>query len=730
VVRAQPLFSGHVQPHLPAELGFYDLRVPEVREQQAAMARAFGIHGFCYYYYWFNGRRLLDRPLREMLESGRPDFPFCLCWANENWTRNWDGESEHILLEQKHSLASDQEFFHDVLPILQDPRYIRFAGKPVLLVYRVDKLPSPRDTARAWRDLAAQAGLPGLHLCAVETSGFGDPRTRGFDALVEFPPNSYATDNIAWRLAGMHPEFRGRVSEYRDMVAQSLAHQPEYPYHRAVMSMWDNTPRRHYDGTVFHMATPHAYEQWLRGHVSRLRERGEKETLVFINAWNEWGEGAHLEPDRHNGFAFLEATAAALELPATGAPAVDESRLTLAPAAAPVVASPAPARSQTGKEGWVLVVHDAHRHGAQYHALAIAREFQRRGLSFSVLLRQGGELESEFARCAELFHLPDEIRHYGSQAGALARIQQQLAAAGRVRCLGNTVVTGDVTAFLHLRGFPGATLVNELPTLIATYGFEVQARQAAEHSEVLVFPSDYVRRQFLTAYPAPQARSVIRPQGVLKSNPHLTQRARARAEVARRYSLRSKQQLVVTVGYGDLRKGPDLFLNVAKQVIAQPGLDATAFLWVGNFVPELKAWLLHDLEHSGLAGRVFLTGFQEDDGLYLAAADLFLLPSREDPFPNVMLSALEAGLPVVAFAGSGGADEALADGCGCLVPYLDTTAMAAAVANLLNDPAARRTLGERASARARDAYDFKHYVTDLLALLPVPGAGPRKPGRK
>src|SRR5690606_29540683 len=155
VVRATPLFDGHLQPRRPADLGFYDLRVPEVREQQAALARGYGIHGFCYYYYWFGGRRLLGRPLDEMLASGRPDFPFCICWANENWTRRWDGDERDVLIAQDHSPESDLRFILDVLPILRDPRYIHYDGKPVLLVYRANILPDPRRTTDTWRATCA-----------------------------------------------------------------------------------------------------------------------------------------------------------------------------------------------------------------------------------------------------------------------------------------------------------------------------------------------------------------------------------------------------------------------------------------------------------------------------------------------------------------------------------------------------------------------------------------------
>jgi ubiquinone/menaquinone biosynthesis C-methylase UbiE/glycosyltransferase involved in cell wall biosynthesis len=716
VIRARPLFHGHHQPHLPADMGFYDLRLPEVREQQAAMARAYGIGAFCYYYYWFNGRKLLDRPLREIMESGRPDFPFCLCWANENWTRNWDGEDKKVLLEQKHSLESDLDFIEDVLPILQDPRYLRFQGKPVLLVYRVDRLTDPQATAQAWRERSVRAGLPGLHLCAVETVGFGDPRHRGFDALVEFPPNSYATDNIAWRLSGVHPEFRGHIAEYRDMLTQSLKHQPEYPYHRAVMGMWDNTPRRRLASTIFRHASPEAYTEWLRGHLDRARERGEAESLIFINAWNEWGEGAHLEPDRELGYAFLDATRVAL-----GA----EPGVETAPEAADPSPSQAAAR-QKESSGLALVVHDAHRHGAQYIALAIARTMHARQVPVHIILRQNGELTPEFERYGRVHVLPELIRQYGTDQAAFATVLDALGQANVHRAICNTVVTGAIASELKHHGFQVLGLVHELPTLIEALGYTNLAKQIAAAADGLIFPAQVVRDAFVRCFRVNSTPLLIRPQGVLRPNPYLERRAWARKQVAERHSLPGDYRLVINCGFGDLRKGPDLFLAVAKEVLRAPGMEHTHFAWLGSIPDEMLHWCRHDIAAAGLAGRIHLAGFQEDTALYMAAADVFALTSREDPFPTVNLEALEAGLPVVAFADAGGAPEILLQGAGVVVPYLDVHSMAEAVRCLLQDETRRRQLGACGAELIRRDYSLDGYVDVLLSQFESASA-PVKP---
>jgi lipopolysaccharide biosynthesis protein len=313
VTRALPAFAGHRQPRLPADLGFYDLRLAEVRDQQSALARSYGIHGFCYYYYWFGGRRLLERPLDAVLATGRPDFPFCICWANENWTRRWDGLEQEVLMPQDHSPESDRRFILDVMPILSDSRYIRRAGRPVLLVYRPDILPDPQRTVATWRETARAHGLPGLHVVGCQTFGTEDPGPLGFDAAVEFPPHNIRGGRLDSTVAGLHPDFRGKLHDYREAVSYfSQRADPPYLLHRSAMVGWDNTPRRGLHAHVWHHATPDAYGGWLRTAIERSSDPEDPEPLVFVNAWNEWAEGAVLEPDQTWGHTFLQETRRAL----------------------------------------------------------------------------------------------------------------------------------------------------------------------------------------------------------------------------------------------------------------------------------------------------------------------------------------------------------------------------------------------------------------------------------
>lgn len=325
VVKARPQFSGHYQPHLPADLGFYDLRMPEVRQAQADLAREYGIHGFCYYHYWFEGKRLLERPFDEVLESGKPDFPFCLCWANENWARTWDGDGDLFLIKQTYSEQDDRKHIHWLASAFRDPRYIRIGGKPLFLVYRASRLPNARRTTELWREEAMRLGVGELFLCRVESyKDFGDPGEHGFDAAVEFQPDFARMDEplyqkrrwlLARRLRLIHRAFdENSILDYDWVVKRMLSKEdPPYLLFPCVTPSWDNTARRKKGAIILRDSTPQSYERWLRTVMKRTICRPREERIVFINAWNEWAEGCHLEPCQKWGRAYLEATKRAIE---------------------------------------------------------------------------------------------------------------------------------------------------------------------------------------------------------------------------------------------------------------------------------------------------------------------------------------------------------------------------------------------------------------------------------
>jgi lipopolysaccharide biosynthesis protein len=314
VTRALPQFEGHAQPRLPGELGFYDLRLADAMRRQMQLAREYGVGAFCSYFYWFAGKTLLETPLQQWLADPTLDLPLCLCWANENWSRRWDGRADDILIGQRHSPADDLAFIEHVARYLADPRYLRVGGKPLLLVYRPGLLPDPKATAARWREWCRANGIGEIQLAYVQSFDRVNPRTIGFDAAVEFPPNNTTLAPITARQHLLNPDYRGDVHDWRELARQSMAQpEPAYPRYPGVNPGWDNEPRRSGGGRVFAHASPRAYRDWLRHAISVAQRRFPAQPLVFINAWNEWAEGAVLEPDSRLGHAWLEATRTALQ---------------------------------------------------------------------------------------------------------------------------------------------------------------------------------------------------------------------------------------------------------------------------------------------------------------------------------------------------------------------------------------------------------------------------------
>jgi GT2 family glycosyltransferase len=317
VAKARPNFAGHEQPLLPADLGFYDLRLPEAMMAQASLARRYGIHGFCFYYYWFGGKRLLEAPIEHMLASGKPDFPFCLCWANENWTRRWDGRNADILMQQDHTEADDFAVIEDVARFMRHPSYIRIQGKPVFSVYQVGIFPDIAATAARWRQRCREIGIGEIFLARVDSLDAAiknaDPRSFGFDAAIEFPPHSAGT--LVETPPLVNPSFRGHAYDYAELARTFMRRSmPAYPLFRGVVPRWDNTARRQDAAHVFIGSNPGAYQAWLQAAIEQTRavHHGDAR-IVFINSWNEWAEGAHLEPDNLFGHSYLQATRDALD---------------------------------------------------------------------------------------------------------------------------------------------------------------------------------------------------------------------------------------------------------------------------------------------------------------------------------------------------------------------------------------------------------------------------------
>jgi lipopolysaccharide biosynthesis protein len=310
VTKAQPLFEGHYQPHLPTDFGFYDLRVRQTRRDQIAVARAHGIDAFCYHYYWFSGRRLLHEPLDDMLSDVESNMPFCICWANESWTRRWDAADHQVLIEQKYLPGDSIQFIRDLAPVFRDARYLKVDGRPLLIVYRVQHMPDAQAAIAVWRAYCHEVGIGDIHVCAALTHGNDSYQQFGCDSGVEFPPHNMRCESVAEQIRFYEPFF-GYAVQYADIARSFLQRQYDEGSRifKTVFPSWDNTARTGTRAVVVLNGTPANYGRWLGATLEAARARSSKqEQLVFINAWNEWAEGCHLEPDRRYGDAFLKAT--------------------------------------------------------------------------------------------------------------------------------------------------------------------------------------------------------------------------------------------------------------------------------------------------------------------------------------------------------------------------------------------------------------------------------------
>jgi lipopolysaccharide biosynthesis protein len=315
--KARPLFRGHVQPQIPADLGFYDLRLAESRAAQADLARAYGVEAFCYWHYWFAGRRILERPYEEVLATGQPDFPFCLGWANQTWSGIWHGAADRILIEQTYpGPEDDRQHFHHILPAFRDPRYFRVDGKPLFYVFRPELLPRPDEFVDRWQAMAAEAGLGGLHLVAEISDLLGkgpkyiDVERDGFDGgvYVRLPAHADSRSTLLMRARRKllrHPE----VYRYDTTLVEAPSVVGGAETYRCVYPNWDNTPRSGRRGLVITHSHPEAFRLQVRSAVESLKGRKADHRLLFVKSWNEWAEGNYLEPDLEHGKGFLQVIA-------------------------------------------------------------------------------------------------------------------------------------------------------------------------------------------------------------------------------------------------------------------------------------------------------------------------------------------------------------------------------------------------------------------------------------
>jgi glycosyltransferase involved in cell wall biosynthesis len=622
LARALPRFAGHLQPRVPRDLGFYDLNEPATLRRQIELAAGAGLSGFVFYFYWFNGRRLLDAPLNNLLADTSLEFPFCVMWANENFTRRWDGLERDVLMTQEYREADDAALIACFAGLFNDSRYIRVQGRPLLMIYRAGLIPDSARRIASWRTIFRDAHGEDPVIVMAQSIGDYDPTPYGLDGAVEFPPHKISDEvpRINGRLDLFDPEFSAAVYDYETVANASLAAPaPLYPLIRTAAPGWDNDPRREGKGLVLHDATPAKYQAWLQGLVKQAAAQpflGEK--IICVNAWNEWAEGAFLEPDIHFGAAFLNATSRAVC------------------GAAPDV-----------KAGLLLVGHDAQPHGAQLLLLNLARHYARVwGFDVHVLLLGAGPLVTDYQLAASVTLTNDKatiintIAHYEAM-GIRTAIVNSAAAARLVPALSE-------------RGMAVTLLIHEMPRLLAEYNLQVQAKLGAYAARRVVFSSSFARKSFEISLGVALPRALVLAQGNYQAVSFAPDQ---RSEIRAKLGIKDSVFMALGAGFGDLRKGFDLFMQVVRKTLA--ARQDVHFVWVGDIQPALKTYFAPEMEAAAALGQFHHIGFTETIAPYFSAADILLLPSREDPYPTVVLEALAAGAPVVAFDESGGIPELL-----------------------------------------------------------------------
>jgi glycosyltransferase involved in cell wall biosynthesis len=499
------------------------------------------------------------------------------------------------------------------------------------------------------------------------------------DGAVEFPPHKLSDEvaTINHRLDLFDPEFSAAVFDYEEVAASSVAAAaPKYPLIKTIAPGWDNEPRREGKGLVLHGATPSAYQAWLEKLVAYAAKHpfhGEK--IICVNAWNEWAEGAFLEPDVHFGGAFLNATGRAICGAAAGA-----------------------------RAAILLVGHDAQPHGAQMLLLHLARYFARvRGFDVQVLLLGAGALVGEYQQTATVTLTADKA--------AIARVVRQAYASGIRHVLVNSAAAARLVPQLNEAGMSTTLLIHEMPRLLAEYNLQVQARLGIQAAGRVVFSSRFAHRVVTAALDVRRDDAVILPQGNYQK---IAFSAAARAAMRARLGIADDEFVVLGAGFADLRKGFDLFVHIARAVLALR--DDVHFIWAGEIQPAVKTYLGAEIEAMRATGRFHLPGFAAAAGDYFAAADVFALTSREDPYPTVVLEALACGVPVVAFEESGGIPGLIRDHkAGAVAKAMDTGDFRKKLLGLLNHESLAREK-PRLAALAAAAFSQADYADRLLAV--------------
>ena len=731
VVRGRPFFDGHDQPRLPADHGFYDLRSIETQRAQAALAKQFGIYGFCYHYYWFNGRKLLDRPLEQFLSSDI-DHGFCLCWANENWSRNWDGLHLDVLLEQTYSLESNVALIREWIPMMRDPRWIRYQGKPVVLVYRIGLIPDWIVTARLWREECHRAGIGDIHLCAVRFAleqMDGQPQDHGLDSYVIFPPHEMAGLDVRDAVSRLDPAFEGEVLSYEAAVDADLGRFAlgyPWPVHRGVMASWDNTARRGARARIYHGASPFGFRRWVKGILGQEEKRGGDETLLFLNAWNEWAEGSYLEPDQRWGASYLEGYCSAVQavptmrLPDRTAPTLDRIGFPLDRTGA---MRPAP-RLLSGRRAvnpdWPTVMLCAHISGHQLFGgerslLDVLEALATMAVNVVVTLPSDNHPDyvarvSDLCTALYCFAYPQWADRREAYAWLTLDFAEIIARHDVVLVHANTIVLLEPLAAARLMGRMAVVHARELVTLDDALCRQIGLSPGEIVSTVAKRADWVIGNSRATCALYGGGRVLYVPNAVSAADLDIAN------PVGRLVRVGIVSSNVASKGIAD-------FVEVARRAAAR-GINAV-FVIVGPRTEDIDRWIEEAAQGARPANLEF-AGYKDQPGEAMRGINILLnLSLFGESFGRTVAEAMAAARPVVAYHW-GALPELVDDGeTGFLVPYRDLDAVVEALETLCADPARIAAMGEKGRAKVTAQFSqdrLRVAVAEAYATMLAPTA--------
>jgi glycosyltransferase involved in cell wall biosynthesis len=725
---AQPQFERHYQPHVPDEyLGYYNLLDQNIQVKQIELAKQYGIEGFCFYLYWFTGKKLLEKPLDNYLSDSSLDLPFCVCWANENWSRRWDGLDQDILIEQHYSPEDDINFIENVSKYLRDPRYIRINDKPLLLVYRPKLFPDIKATVMRWRNWCEVNGIGEIYLTYPQSFESVNPEIYGFDAAVEFPPNNSSPPDITDKIKTVSDVFESKVYDWRVFVDRSEQYQdPGYKLFRSVNPGWDNTARKKNKGTVFHNSCPLLFKQWLINAISDTYKRIDNpdERCIFVNAWNEWGEGAHLEPDQRYGYAWLEAIYRAHEsISMLGCKEIVKTSFLVKDLR--VTKSLA---SQTQGTDILFVSHDAHNGGAQHSLLSIVNFFKSSTFfNIKVLLLGGGANVEKFEDICQVSILNIKSIKDANPGDINRRIEEFCEGKPSILYC-NTIASGVLLKFIEKNDYKVISHVRELQSSIIRYGGDwipdvikktdmfIACSQAV--SNLLVSEFQILTDDVKVVYTSLDSYRLVDSKKLLIDSKYKT-------------SISNDPNLKLVLGCGigmPFRKGADLFVETFLN-FKKTTKKRVHFRWIGSFSETEK-------DASGISWGEYLKRidnrqddlvtfdmipFQSDVFYHFSQADIYLLTSREEPLGRTALEAASVGLLVLGFSGAGGISEILANTPELLIDNFSPMQMAEKVDYFLEHSKCRADFSHRLYNEVKVKYttatNFPKIITHINSII-------------